>query len=211
MALLSNLGPFEQSVEQWPEYCKRVELLTANGINNAKRKRAVLLSSCGASTYHLICSLVSPSKPTDKTFNEIVKLVKDHLTPAPSYTMLRYRFKARSQNNKECIADFVASLRHLAENCEFGTSLDDMLRDRRVCGLRDARVQKPLLAEPKLTFAKALELAQATELAEEGARLMQTQVSPQDQVSSQEISVLVLSKSEPPKPLRSTPCYHCCV
>ena len=58
--------------------------------------------------------------------------------------MLRYKFNAHSQNNKECIADFVASLRHLAENCEFGTSLDDMLRNRLVCGLRDARVQKRL-------------------------------------------------------------------
>ena len=79
MALLSNLGPFNQSVEQWPEYCERVELLlTANGIDNAEHKRAVLLSSCGTSTYHLIHSLVSPNKPTDKTFDEIVKLVKDH-------------------------------------------------------------------------------------------------------------------------------------
>ena len=123
--------------------------------------------------------------------------------------MLRYKFNARSQNNKECIADFVASLRHLAENCEFSTSLDDMLRDRLVCGLRDARVQKRLLAEPKITFAKALELAQAAQLAEEGACLMQTQVSPQAQVSSQETLVIVLSKSKPPKPLRSTPCHRC--
>ena len=204
MALLSNLGPFDQSAEHWSEYCERVELhLAANGIDNAERKRAVLLSVCGASTYHLIRSLVSPNKPTDKTFAEIVKLVKDHLTPPPSCTMLRYKFNARSQNDKESIAEFVASLRHLASNCEFGASLDDMLRDRLVRGLRDARVQKRLLAEPKLTLAKALELAQAAELAEEGARLMQTQVS------SQETSVLALSKSEPPKPLRSKPCYRC--
>lgn len=133
MVLLSNLGPFNQSVEQWPEYCERVELhLIANGVDNAERKRAVLLGSCGASTYHLIRRLVSPNKPTDKTFHEIVKLVKDHLTPL-SCTMLRYKFNAHSQNDKECIADFVASLRHLAENCEFGTSLDDMLRNRLVC------------------------------------------------------------------------------
>eukprot|EP00731_Ephydatia_muelleri_P000767 Em0001g767a len=41
-----------------------------------------------------------------------------------------------------------------------------MLRDRLVCGLRDVRVQRRLFAEPKLTFTKAFELAQAAELAE---------------------------------------------
>ena len=172
MALLGYLGPFE---------CKCT----------------VLFSVCGASTHHLIRSLVTPNRPTDKTFAEIVKLVKDHLTP-PSCTMLRYKFNARSQNDKESIVESVALLSHLAANCEFGASLGDILRDR----LRDARVQKRLLAELKLTLTKALELAQAAELAEEGARLMQTQVS------SQETSVFALSKSEPPKPHRSKPCYR---
>ena len=40
-----------------------------------------------------------------------------------------------------------------------------MLRDRIVCGINDDTIQKRLLAEVKLTYAKALELAQGLETA----------------------------------------------
>ena len=68
------------------------------------------------------------------------------------------------------MGQFVAELRRLSEYCEFGGSLDEMLRDRLVCGLRDVRVQRRLFAEPNLTFTKAFELAQAAELAEKSSQ-----------------------------------------
>ena len=46
---------------------------------------------------------------------------------------------------------FLAELRHLSEHCEFGITLDEMLRDRLVCVVRYIRIQRRLLAEPKLT------------------------------------------------------------
>ena len=49
--------------------------------------------------------------------------------------------------------------------------LEEFLRDRLVCGLRDDWVQRRLLAESKLTFAKVFEIAQASELAEQGVRV----------------------------------------
>ena len=45
-----------------------------------------------------------------------------------------------------------------------------MLRDRLVCGIKDSRVQRRLLSETDLTFKKAFELAQASEVAEKNAR-----------------------------------------
>eukprot|EP00731_Ephydatia_muelleri_P016508 Em0009g932a len=60
-------------------------------------------------------------------------------------------------------------LRRLSEYCEFENTLNDMLRGRLVCGIRDIKLQRRLLAERGLTFAKAFELAQAAELAEKNA------------------------------------------
>ena len=45
-----------------------------------------------------------------------------------------------------------------------------MLRDRLVCGINDQRIQRRLLAEQDLSFAKALEISQAMEAADRNAR-----------------------------------------
>ena len=186
MALQSygTVGPFDRSKEEWTSYCERVELyLAANALENAEQRRAVLLSVCGAQTYQLIRSLVAPLKPTDKSFNDIVQLVKAHLQPPPSSIMQRYTFNARCQKDGESVAEYVAELRHIAEHCDFSQSLENMLRDRLVCGLKDSRLQRRLLAEPTLTFVKALELAQASELAEQGARVLQPQQPPSVEIN----------------------------
>ena len=143
---------------------------TANDVKTDEKRRAILLSVCGAHIYQLVRSLVSPEKPADKTFEEIVKLVRDHLTPPSSCIVRRFYFNSRFQKETETVGLFVAELRRLSEFCEFGGSLDEMLRNRLVCGLRDVRVQRRLFAEPKLTFTKAFELAQAAELAEKSSQ-----------------------------------------
>ena len=50
---------------------------------------------------------------------------------------------------------YLAELKRLSENCGFGTTLNEMLRDRVVCGTSDAKIQRRLLAEPKLTLESA--------------------------------------------------------
>ena len=171
MAVHGAVGQFNEEAEEWPAYCERLmHYFTANDVETDEKRRAILLSVCGAHIYQLVRSLVSPEKPADKTFEEIVKLVRDHLTPPSSCIVRRFYFNSRFQKETETVGQFVAELRRLSEYCEFGGSLDEMLRDRLVCGLRDVRVQRRLFAEPKLTFTKAFELAQAAELAEKSSQ-----------------------------------------
>ena len=84
MALLGTVGPFDPAVDDWVVYCERLEqFFQANGVATAEKQRAVLLSVCGSSTYLLIRNLVSPEKPTDKTYAQLVKLVREHVFPLP--------------------------------------------------------------------------------------------------------------------------------
>ena len=79
MALIGKVKEFQET-DNWIEYTERLEhYFTANEINDAGKKRAMLLSSCGAKTNKQIRNLVSPGKPTDKTFAELVNIVKNHL------------------------------------------------------------------------------------------------------------------------------------
>ena len=166
-----HFGSFNASVETWTAYTARLgHYFIANGISNADKKRSTLLTVCGPATYQLICDLLSPATPTEKSFDELVDLVKKHQDPAPSEILQRYHFFTRVQKPDESINDFVAQLRKLAHHCHFGDTLDAMLRDRLVCGCRDRRLQYKLLADPKLTFEKALITAQSDEIAERGSK-----------------------------------------
>ena len=64
----------------------------------------------------------------------------------------RFHFHRRDQAADESIAEYVAELRRLSTNCKFGATLNDALRDRLVCGMRNTSAQKRLLAEADLTF-----------------------------------------------------------
>ena len=49
------------------------------------------------------------------------------------------------------------------QNCAFGATLSETLRDRVFFGMRDEGVQKRLLTKADLTFAKVLETAEIAE------------------------------------------------
>ena len=166
MAKHGSIGEFRQEVEEWSAYAERLEYyFAANDVAAGDKKRAILLSVCGPSTYVLIRSLVAPQKPTEFSFEDLVEKVNKYHNPRPSAVVQRFKFNSRTRQSGEMVAAYVAELKKLSEFCEFGGALDEMLRDRLVWGIADSRVQHRLLAESSLTFAKALEIAQAMELA----------------------------------------------
>ena len=180
-AQLGTIGEFHEGREEWTQYAERLDhFLAANGIADPDRKRAVFLSVIGPKAYKLISSLVAPSKPGDKPYEE---LVKNHHCPAPSEIVQRYKLRGP----KESIANYVAELRALGQTCGFGDSLDDMLRDRLVCGVNDERVQRRLLSEreTRLNFKRALELANMMESADKNSRELQSRASAGTQPQSQ--------------------------
>ena len=144
---------------------------------------------------------MAPGKLTEKTFNELVKLVNEHLTLHPSCIIQRFQFNGRVQKEGETIVDFVASLRMLAEFCEFGDTLEEMLRDHIVCGIRDSAVVRHLLAEPNLTVAKAFETVQAAKLAEKNVVVLQAQKLERSEVPMVNIVELnAVGVEKPPSP-----------
>ena len=64
----------------------------------------------------------------------------------------------------------MAELRSLAEFCNFQQTLVDMLRDKVICGINEAAIQRCLLAEPQLTLQKAMELALGMESATQNSK-----------------------------------------
>uniref|UniRef100_A0A803JUZ6 Gypsy retrotransposon integrase-like protein 1 n=1 Tax=Xenopus tropicalis TaxID=8364 RepID=A0A803JUZ6_XENTR len=167
MVSLGHIEEFDIArPSSWDSYAERLHFfLEANNVTDPMQRRAVLLSVIGSKTYEIVRSLVSPTKPSDCSFEEIIKQLKNHFAPTISETVKRFHFNRRSQQLDESIAAYIAELRRLAESCNFGSSLESLLRDRLVCGVRDAALQRRLLAKHNLTFALAQEEALAYEAA----------------------------------------------
>ena len=197
MTYHGKLSEFDSTSEDWPSYVERMEqYFAANDVGDETKKRAILLSVCGSSTYRLIRSLLAPVKPGEKSYSDIVALVTTHLNPKPSVIVQRFKFNCRVRGEVEPIADFVAALRALSEHCEFGMSLEDVLRDRLVCGINNPSIQQRLLGEGGLTFKKALELSLSMELANKGSSELQAATKSDEQVQT-------VQKS------RGLQCYRC--
>ena len=105
----------------------------------------------GRSTYDLLRNLVAPKKPAEYKFKELVDVLQRHFEPAPLMIAERFHFHKRDQHKGEGVADYAAVLKQYTERCDFVEFLEQALRDRFVCGLKNSAIQKKLLTEKKLS------------------------------------------------------------
>lgn len=103
-----------------------------------------------------------------------MEILQNHLSPKPLFIAEHFCFHKRDQNEGEGVSTYVAELNKLSEHCQFGENLNDTLRDRFVCGQKHEHIQKRLLTESDLTFAKAVEIAMAMEIATKDAFELQS-------------------------------------
>ena len=171
--VIGQVKEFDGGKEDWPQYVKRLEqFFIANGIEEGK-KRAVLLMAMGPATFKLLRSLIAPDKPDTKSCANLVKVLTEHFQPTPSETVQRFKFHGRTRQPGESVATYVSELHAIAKHCNFGASLQAMLRDQIVCGISGKVVQRRLLSESALSFDKALSMAQGLETAAQSVKELQ--------------------------------------
>ena len=171
---------FDGNTSEWDLYTEcLLHFFVANGIHTAEKQRAILFSVCGNPVYKLMKSLVAPANVTSKSYTELVALVHTHYNPKLSAIVMRFKFNTCVRQSGERVAAYVARLRELAQFCDYGKTLEDMLRDHLVCGIQDKRWQRQLLAVPELKFKDAFEKVQSYEAAEANAKTLSTKKSEQ--------------------------------
>ena len=50
-------------------------------LTDEAKKEVMLLCCCESATYRIFKGLAAPAKPADKTFSDLVSLIKDHQNP----------------------------------------------------------------------------------------------------------------------------------
>lgn len=166
---VGRLSEFDVDAGNWELYCERLEMyFKANAIKD-DLKLPILISSMGDVAYELLVNLAIPQKPAELSFQEAVKLLKEHLNPKPSILAERYIFRQRKQKTNEKIQCYVAVLKKLSRFCDFGATLNENLRDQFVCGIKCDAIRQQLFASGDITFQKAVKTACILEAAERDA------------------------------------------
>ncbi|CAH2100780.1 unnamed protein product [Euphydryas editha] len=166
---IGKIEPFSVESQNWDSYVRRLkQFITLNSIDDGL-KVATLLTLVGGECYNLLCDLCSPDHPEDKEFDELVELLKHHLEPEKSEIAERHIFRQRTQLQGESIRLYLQGLKHLAKTCNFGSNLEENLRDQFVSGLYSEEMRSRIFAEKNIDYKRAVELASALEAAERHA------------------------------------------
>ena len=148
-AFISKVREFQQEWKDWTQYCDKLEYyIQANGIMGENKKKSIfLVVVVGPASLKLLHNLVSPNKPHKKMLQQLITVLKQHYNPTPSVIVPRFKFHTRTRKLSEWIATFTSELRSIADFYNFSNMLEDMLRDKLVCGIADNIIQKRQLAE----------------------------------------------------------------
>ncbi|XP_072400173.1 uncharacterized protein [Diabrotica undecimpunctata] len=160
MALIGNIETFTGVPEEFEFYIERLKhLFTVNKVEE-NMKVLMLITLGGISFFQVLKNLVAPKKPTNFTFQEVKGTLIEHFSPPVSEICERHVFNRCEQKAVQSISDYSVELRKLANSSNFRQFLEEALRDRFVCGIRDKGTQKKLLVD--LTFQNACQLALET-------------------------------------------------
>ena len=129
------------------------------------KPRAILISVICVKAYDVLSDLCSPIPPSEKTSAQLTTILKNHFAPKKLVIADRHRFHTCTKREGDGVTAFAANPKHMASTCQFGTHLNEALRDRFVCGLGSKETQKKLLTEEH-TFDAALKVALGAEAAE---------------------------------------------
>lgn len=127
--------PEFNSNDKWSFYLERLnQYFVAYAIED-DRKAALLLTAVTSDVYETISNACFPTKPADKTFDQLCAIFKTQFSPLFSVHAERYKFYEAKQEIGESITNWFARMKQLALNCEFGDKLDHSLKDKFICGM----------------------------------------------------------------------------
>ena len=117
MAMHEMLSQFDEEQDEWPSYMEWLDhYFLANDIEDAGKKRSILLTACGTKTYKLVRCLAILRMPAELSYNEIVLLVYDHFNPKLSIIVQHFTFNTRVRQTGESVTTYIAELRRLRQS-----------------------------------------------------------------------------------------------
>ncbi|KYN03603.1 hypothetical protein ALC62_05543, partial [Cyphomyrmex costatus] len=128
-------------------------------------KAAMLMHCVGEQAVDVIDTL-GLTEDELKVKDTIIAKLDAYFVPKTNESVERHKLNMRVQGSTESFNDFLQDLRNIAASCNFGNMKDDLIKDRIVCGIYNAKVKDRLLREDVLDLDKAIKICRAAKCTE---------------------------------------------
>lgn len=158
---------FEKSDwEQWIAHYGRYRIIS--GMDRAEQKLQItnLLLHMGPEVGKLLEKL-KKTEESLQTYEEVKTLFETHFSGKKNIIYERAKFNLRQQHEGETAREYIESLQKLSKSCDYGTLVDELIRDRIVVGIRDNKLSEHLQLDEQLTLEKAIEKVTQSEMIKE--------------------------------------------
>lgn len=150
--------------QRWTKWKKSFEYyMTASGVSEGGQKRALLLHLIGQDAQDIFETFTD----TGDSFEDAVVKFDQYFLPKKNQPVERHVFRKCKQNENESIDSYVTRLKNLAKTCDFGTMLNDAIRDQVIDMCYSTKLRRRLLREKDLTLEKVQDIARASEAADQ--------------------------------------------
>lgn len=123
-------------------------------------KAATLLSGIGSEAFKVVHDMCMPALPSSKSFVDLCSILKEYYEPHIVVILERKTFYAAARKDTETIVEWLARIKRLASNYEFGDKLDFVILEkfaRSLSGKSFDRDSEETIGE--LSLKKAVQLA----------------------------------------------------
>lgn len=155
--------PLNDDASDWFSRMEASRTILEASSGNSIDPKVYLIAVIGKEAIAVLKDLLSPRTIDSESYSDIKSVLLRHLIRQRLEIAERYSFYSVSQEEGENISVFYCRLKKAAEHCNFGSYLDDMLRDRLVLGCDSAEARRKLLQTDKLTLSKTLEVLRSFE------------------------------------------------
>ena len=152
----------------WAKWIKRFECYSiALGLKEKSNVERVstLLYAMGESADDILATLRVDE--TKASYEEMKSALDNYFGARRNVIVERARFNRRIQRPGESIDSFIQDLYRLADECNYDSLKDDLIRDRIVVGVLDERLSERLQLKADLTLKQAVEISRLHETRKE--------------------------------------------
>ena len=154
-----------QVAEKWRKWKRACEYYAeGEGIDNARKKTSQLLHFSGMEVQDIFEDLQDPGpipESGDNAFKIAIRKLDSYFRVEENIPYERHVFHQLAPKEEETADQFMVRLRKQARHCDFGTSLNDNLRDQLIEKLTDFELKRKLLELRNITLEEVLDKARA--------------------------------------------------